>query len=225
MIYFATLKLGFFFLGLWIMSLGFVFSYESGLGVPPWDVLHIGLHNVTSLSIGFWMIALGILIVSITFFLNRSLVSWGTICNMVLCGYFADFILGHHLVPPAHSLWLRIIYIIIGIFIIGIGTGLYLAPKYGAGPRDGFTLELSRRFGFSVRKMRTIIEITVALIGWLLGGPLFMGTIIFSVTIGPCMQFFLKIFSRLLNAFPNRAVDTSVKQKEFPDKIWVKYKT
>jgi uncharacterized membrane protein YczE len=211
MIYFTTLKLGFFFLGLLTMSFGFVFSFESQLGVAPWDVLHIGLHHVTSLSIGFWIIALGILIVSITFFLNRMLISWGTICNMVLCGYFADFILNHHLVPPVHSLWLRVIYIIIGILITGIGTGLYLAPKYGAGPRDGFTLELARRFGFSVRKMRTIIEITVVLIGWLLGGPLLVGTIIFSITIGPCMQYFLKLFSKLLNIASNRAVDHSVK--------------
>jgi uncharacterized membrane protein YczE len=120
-------RYGFFFLGLWIMSLGVAFTVQSNLGVAPWDVLHIGLSRVTTLSIGFWVIVIGFILVVITSLLTRQLPALGTLLNMVSIGIFIDIILFFQLVPAVHNWWIRLLFLVIGIVLLCFGGGLYIA--------------------------------------------------------------------------------------------------
>ncbi|SFJ01100.1 YczE/YyaS/YitT family protein [Thermoflavimicrobium dichotomicum] len=181
-------RYSFFFLGLWLMALGIVCTIQAELGVSPWDVLHIGLSYKTSLSIGFWVIAVGFCIVGITSLMTRRLPQMGTLLNMICVGFFVDFILYLNVIPHMHSWWGKSLLLLIGIFISTLGAGLYIVPEIGAGPRDGLTLELSRRLGWSIRLVRTIMEVMVAIVGWFLGGPVSVGTLFFCFFLGPLMQ-------------------------------------
>ncbi|SHE78238.1 hypothetical protein SAMN05444392_103125 [Seinonella peptonophila] len=181
----------FFFVGLSLVSLGVTFTIQAKLGVGSWDVLNTGLSNVTSLSIGTANFLVSLVATIGLLFLNRSLLKWGTIFNLLLIGLLMDLFLRSDWIPVAHTLWLQIIWLFLGIITIAFGAALYLSPSYGSGPRDGLMLEFSKRFNLSIRSVRTIMEIIVVTIGWLLGGKVFIGTLVIACTIGPCVQFFL----------------------------------
>jgi uncharacterized membrane protein YczE len=193
-----------FFAGLWILAFGVVCTVKADLGVAPWDTLHIGLALVTSLTIGFWMTALGVLIVGITCLLTRDLPRWGTVCNMLFVGVFVDLIMFLGLVPDVREIWSRWLLFFFGLLLIAVGVGLYIAPRSGAGPRDGLTLEISRRTGWSIGRVRTIMEMTVLSAGWLLGGPIHIGTLFFCAFTGPLMQVSIQFFDRVLGNFLKR---------------------
>lgn len=176
---------------------------QASLGVSPWSVLEIGLHLVTSWSIGFWNGCIGVLLLLATYILNRSIPKLGTVASIILGGFFIDLILTLHLIPLAKTWWSQAALLLIGIILMGFGTALYLSSQYGAGARDGLMLALSERFSLSIRLTRTLMEIIVVFIGWLLGGPVFIGTIIFSVTIGPVVQFFLSYSNMFLKLVYN----------------------
>ncbi|RAL25755.1 YczE/YyaS/YitT family protein [Thermoflavimicrobium daqui] len=178
----------FFFTGLWLLAIGTVCTIKAELGVSPWDVFHIGLHLTTSFSIGFWVIAVGFFIVGVTSLMSRRLPQIGTLLNMICVGSFVDIIVYLDVIPKVHSLFEKSLLLIIGILISAIGVGMYIVPKIGAGPRDGFTLELSKRLHWSIRLVRTIMEIMVAVIGWFCGGPVSIGTLFFCFLFGPLMQ-------------------------------------
>ncbi|WP_124727956.1 YczE/YyaS/YitT family protein [Staphylospora marina] len=187
----------FFFAGLWILSWGIVCTVKADLGVAPWDTLHIGLSMVLGLTIGFWMTVVGILIVGLTCLLTREWPRWGTLGNMLFVGPFVDAIMWMELVPDPESLVGRWGLFFIGLLLIAAGVGMYIAPKVGAGPRDGLTLELSRLSGWSIGRVRTIMEMTVLCAGWLLGGPIHIGTLFFCVFTGPLMQASIRLFDRV----------------------------
>lgn len=188
----------FFFGGLWIIALGSVFMVQAKLGVPPWDVLHLGLSYTFGGTLGIWSILIGILIIIITYIFDHRIPKLGTLFNMVLCGIFIDTILYLHIIPTVDHLWFRSLYLIIGIILIGIGCGSYLASLYGAGPRDGLMLTLVEKTHKSIRLVRTTIEIFAVILGYFLGGPVFIGTLLFSVLIGPIIQFVVPINERTL---------------------------
>lgn len=183
------LRLFVFFTGLWFLALGAVFTIKARLGVPTWEVLHIGLANVIGFTIGTWVVLVGVAILSVVCWFRRSLPKWGTVLNMIFVGVFIDLILFFHLVPDVQSLWLRWVFFFTGMIVLALGGGLYIAPKAGEGPRDGLTLELSKRTGWSIQRIRTIMEISVGGIGWMLGGPIHIGTLFFCLLTGPLMQF------------------------------------
>lgn len=183
------IRWSFFFLGLWFLALGTVFTIKARLGVPTWEVFHIGLAKTVGLSIGTWSIIVGMVIVFSVCCLRKSLPKWGTFLNMVFIGLFIDLILYLQLVPDIDLWWLRWGFFFIGVFLIALGVGLYIAPRVGEGPRDGLTLELSKRMNWSIRRVRTIMELIVGGIGWILGGPIHIGTLFFCFLTGPLMQF------------------------------------
>jgi uncharacterized membrane protein YczE len=154
----------------------------AGLGLDPWDVLHQGLSRTFGLAIGTWAIIVSVL----------ALIAWralpqrlgvGTITNAILIGLVMDIVLS--LVHPPHALAPRIALLVCGVALNGIATGLYIGAGLGPGPRDGLSTGLVARGGYSMRVVRTGIELTVLVTGFLLGGTVGIGTVLYALVIGP----------------------------------------
>ncbi|WP_245676780.1 YczE/YyaS/YitT family protein [Bacillus solimangrovi] len=173
------------------MSLGIVLLIKADLGSAPWDVLHVGLYMKVGLTIGTWSIIVGIIILGSAALLERRLPQVGALLNMLLVGVFIDLYLLLPFIQTPSTLLGKIIMLISGIFIIGYGMGIYIAADCGAGPRDSLMLVLSNMTGWSVAKIRLAMEVVVLFFGWLLGGPVFLGTIIFCISIGAVVGFAL----------------------------------
>ncbi|MGX1682252.1 membrane protein YczE [Streptomyces althioticus] len=165
---------------------------RSGLGLEPWNVLHQGLSERTGLSMGVVLTALGALILLLWIPL-RQRPGLGTVSNVLVIGVAMDATLA--VVPDAHGMALRVAVMASGIVLNGAATGLYIAARFGPGPRDGLMTGLNRRTGVSVRLVRTAIEITVVVTGFVLGGTVGVGTLLYAVTIGPLAQLFLRVFA------------------------------
>lgn len=159
------------------------------LGIGPWDVFHVGLYRNLGLSIGSWSIISGLVIVLGTAIALKKLPKIGTWLNMILLGVFIDIF--NWIIPDFEALGAQIIIFILGVVVMGYGMGIYISPNIGAGPRDSLMLLFVEKFGISIKKIRTIIEIIVALLGWLLGGPVGVGTVIIALLIGQFVHYTL----------------------------------
>ncbi|MER6568334.1 hypothetical protein ABT288_19710 [Streptomyces sp. NPDC001093] len=165
---------------------------EAGLGLEPWNVLHQGLAALTGLTIGVVSIIVGAAVLLLWIPL-RQRPGLGTVSNVFVIGLAMDGTLA--LVPDAHSLAVRVPLLLAGVVLNGAATGLYIAARFGPGPRDGLMTGLHRRTGRSVRLMRTGIEVAVVVTGFLLGGTIGVGTVLYAASIGPLAQFFLRVFA------------------------------
>ena len=170
----------------------------AGLGVDPWDVLHQGLARRTGVPIGTWAIIVGAVVLLLWIPL-RQRPGLGTLCNVVLIGAVIDGVLAA--VTPPHSLVVRAAVMVSGVALNGVATGLYIGAGLGPGPRDGLMTGYAAR-GHSLRLVRTCIEVTVLLIGWLLGGTVGVGTLVYAACIGPLAHVFVPFFSRVPVAEP-----------------------
>ncbi|UQZ76651.1 hypothetical protein C2I17_20045 [Niallia circulans] len=177
-------RLFIFIIGLLIMSLGIVLIITANLGSAPWDVLNIGLHIQFGLTIGSWAIIVGFLILLIAAILSKKLPPFGALLNMVLVGVFIDFFLLLPFMNTPSALYQKWIMFLIGLIIMGYGMGFYISAKLGAGPRDSLMIVLSEKFGGSIARTRLWMEAIVLIIGWILGGPVSWGTIIYAALIG-----------------------------------------
>ncbi|EPE62532.1 hypothetical protein L479_01056 [Exiguobacterium sp. S17] len=202
-----SLKWALFMGGLFLLALGSSMMITADLGVSTWDVLHLGLARHTPISVGTIILLVGLLLVLCKYVLDRIRPQFGTLVNAVFVGVFMNLILDHHLLPTLNGTALNIAWLVLGIFVIGMGAGLYVAIGYGAGPRDGLTLALADRFNTSVRMMRTWMELSACLIGWVLGGPVFFGTVLSIFLIGPFFQFWLEQFRRLVSVIDRAKAD------------------
>lgn len=159
----------------------------ANLGVSTWDVLHIGVASKLPLSIGTAVIVVGILLILLTCALNKVVPKVGTFINAVLVGVFFDLI-QHIPFSQPELLWQRAILLVVGVLMMGMGSGMYVATNIGAGPRDGFTLAVAKKLNFSIRTVRTILEAVILLIGGALGGPISIGTFVSIILIGSVLQ-------------------------------------
>ena len=181
------------FAGLVLYGISMAFMVESGLGLNPWDVFHQGLSETTGISFGWVVILLGIPILLIWIPL-RQRPGFGTIANLVVIGFVVDGALA--LLQPGGSLGMRVTYLVTGIALNGVATGLYIGSNLGPGPRDGLMTGLVGRFPrLSIRLVRTSIEVLVLGVGFLLGGTIGLGTVAYALAIGPLAQFFLRLFT------------------------------
>ena len=153
----------------------------AGLGVDPWDVLHQGLSRRLGLGVGTWAIIASVFVLLLWIPL-RQRPGFGTINNLIVVGLTIDVILAT--VPPVHGLAARVIVMCGGVLLNGIATGAYIGAGLGPGPRDGLMTGMAAR-GHSIRVVRTCIELTVLLSGWLLGGTVGVGTVVYALGIGP----------------------------------------
>jgi uncharacterized membrane protein YczE len=193
------------FSGLFIIANGIVFTINADLGVNPWDVFHIGLANQTGITIGRVMQGVGLLLIAVSYFLKVRLYI-GTILNMIFLGLFVDLIIGWGYVFQPDLLWQRILLYLIGVVIFGFGVAVYISANLGAGPRDSLMLALTKASRFRVGTIRTFMEVTVAAIGFLLGGPLGIGTVIFALSIG----LFMEMGFTLVRQFKKTAIYTRI---------------
>ena len=159
----------------------------SGLGVAPWDVFHQGLAGQTGIGIGTWSIVVGVLVLLLWIPLDQR-PGLGTLANAVVIGGSMDVVLS--VVPPQHALGWRVTCLVTGVLLSGIATGAYIGAGLGPGPRDGLMTGLARR-GHSLRAVRCALELTVLLAGWLLGGTVGVGTLVYALAIGPLAHVFL----------------------------------
>ncbi len=164
----------------------------AGLGLEPWGVLHQGLAERTGISIGVVSIIIGAIVLLLWIPL-RQRPGLGTVSNVFAVGLAMDGTLA--LVPEAHGLAARGGVMVAGIVLNGVATGLYIAARFGPGPRDGLMTGLHQRTGRSIRLVRTAIEVAVVVTGFLLGGSLGVGTVLYALAIGPLAQFFLRFFT------------------------------
>ena len=179
------------YLGLLLYGLSAALLVRARLGLDPWDVLHQGLARHLHLAIG-TVVVLVAAVVMLLWIPLRQRPGLGTVSNAVLIGLSMNMAL--QLLPTGGPLTARIVEMIGGVALCGIATGMYIAAGFGPGPRDGLMTGLARRTGRSVRLVRTCLELTVLLTGWLLGGTVGVGTVLFAVGIGPLVQFFLPLF-------------------------------
>lgn len=162
---------------------------RSGLGLNPWDVLHEGLTQLVPLSFGTVTILLG-LVVLLAWVPLRQRPGLGTVSNVLVVGLAVDATLA--LVPEPEHLAVRIAYLLVGVVGNGVAGGLYIGAGLGPGPRDGLMTGLVRVSGRSVRLVRTLLEVTVLAVGWVLGGTVGIGTVLYALVIGPVVQLSLR---------------------------------
>ncbi|MFC4590033.1 membrane protein YczE [Sphaerisporangium corydalis] len=175
--------------GLALYGAGIGLQIESRLGNDPWDVFHQGLAVRTGWSIGTWIILVGA-IVMVFWIPLRQRPGIGTISNIVFLGLFADLTIW--LAPTPENLVARWVYLLAAVVFVAAATGLYIGAGMGPGPRDGLMTGL-HRLGLSIRVARTLIELTVLATGWLLGGTVGVGTVVFALAIGPLTQYFMPL--------------------------------
>ena len=163
-----------------------------GLGLDPWDVFHQGLSKTFGLAIGTWAIIVGVAVLLLWIPL-RQRPGLGTLSNVLLVGGTMDVVLGHTHQP--HAMAARVACLVCGVFLNGVATGAYIGAGLGPGPRDGLMTGLAAR-GHSIRLVRTGLELTVLATGWLLGGTVGVGTVLYALSIGPLAHVFIPLFAR-----------------------------
>ncbi|WP_335873026.1 YczE/YyaS/YitT family protein [Bacillus sp. 2205SS5-2] len=185
-----VVRWSFFIGGLLILALGIALTIKGKMfGIGPWDVFHYGLFLQLGLTIGSWSIIVGLLIISVTAIFTKKWPKMGAWLNMLLMGLFIDMFL--LILPDVHSVIGQAIVFCVGLLVLGYGIGLYVSADFGAGPRDSLMLLLVEKTGWSVKWVRNAIEIVVFLFGWLLGGPVGIGTIVIAFLLGTIINYSL----------------------------------
>jgi uncharacterized membrane protein YczE len=179
------------YVGLVLYGLGCALQVRGNLGLDPWDTLHQGISKHTGLAIGTVVIVVGAAVLLFWWPL-RQWPGLGTVSNVIVVGLAMNWAMAA--IPQARTLWARIPEMAGGIVLLGIATGMYIGAAFGPGPRDGLMTGLARRTGRSIRLVRTLLELSVLASGWLLGGTVGVGTVLFALAIGPLVQFFLPLF-------------------------------
>jgi uncharacterized membrane protein YczE len=174
-------------LGLEVCGIGLAFITRTELGLDSWDVLHQGLSEQTGISIGMVTILVGFAMFGLSLPLGEE-IGLGTLLNVLLIGTTIDLV--RLVLDTPDSTALQWVFLLGGTVLFAIGSGFYIGAGLGPGPRDSVMTAFAKR-GYKVGTVRTIIEITVVVLGWLLGGTVGVGTVIFAVTIGPMVGFFL----------------------------------
>ena len=162
----------------------------AGLGVDPWDVFHQGLSRRFGLGVGTWAIIVGLVVLALWIPL-RQRPGFGTVSNVIVVGSVIDLCLAT--MPAPHGLASRTVVLLAGVFLNGVATGAYIGAGLGPGPRDGLMTGLAAR-GHSIRVVRTALELTVLVSGWLLGGTVGIGTVVYALAIGPLAHIFIPLF-------------------------------
>ncbi|MFL6159247.1 MAG: YczE/YyaS/YitT family protein [Marmoricola sp.] len=183
-----TRRLGQLSVGLVLYGLTLAMIIRAGVGNAAWDVLHQGLAKHLPISIGEAVIVMS-LVVLLLWIPLKELPGLGTIANSFVVGAVADVFLGIFERPD--QLWLRVAMMLGGVVLNGAATALYIGSQFGPGPRDGLMTGLHRRTGVSIRVVRTGLELSVVVVGFLLGGVVGLGTVVYTLAIGPLVQLML----------------------------------
>lgn len=176
--------------GLWLYGASMALQIRATLGLDPWDVLHEGLTRITGLTFGTVTALVGALVL-LCWIPLRQRPGVGTISNVVVIGVAVDVSLA--ILPAPSEMLPRILFLGAGVVLNGLAAAVYIGARLGPGPRDGLTTGFCARTGTSLRLVRTVVEVTVLAVGWLLGGTIGVGTVLYAVSIGPLTQAFLPL--------------------------------
>ncbi len=179
--------------GLVLFGVGIAGMAQAGIGLGPWEVFHQGISRLTGLPLGTVSILVGLPVLAAWWPLGER-PGAGTVINIILIGGSTNVALD--IIPAASGLAQQMAMMLAGVVTIAIGSGLYLAADLGPGPRDGLMTGLHLRFGWSIRRARTGIELSVLAAGFLAGGTIGLGTVVFALGIGPLVQVALRVFDR-----------------------------
>ncbi|WP_053362777.1 hypothetical protein [Bacillus sp. FJAT-27251] len=194
------LRWSFFVFGLMVLALGVALTVQGKLlGIGPWDVFHYGLSMKIGLTIGSWSILTGFLLLAASALAAKKIPKIGAFLNMLLLGIFIDLFIW--LLPSVDSVIGAVISFILGIVLIGYGIGLYVSADLGSGPRDSIMIMIAAKTGWSIQWVRNGMELLVLILGWLLGGPIGIGTVIIAFFLGPIVGFSLPQCKTLLEYF------------------------
>jgi uncharacterized membrane protein YczE len=174
--------------GLWLYGISLGLMVRGSDGVAPWDVLHLGVVEHTGLSLGTVLVVMAFVVLLLWVPL-REKPGIGTVANALLIGPSTDLTLAVLHQPENHVA--RAALMLGGVVLCALATAMYIGAQFGRGPRDGLMTGLVRRTGLSIRLVRTALEVSVVVVGLLLGGPLGVGTVVFALTIGPLTQWML----------------------------------
>ncbi|MGQ9450806.1 membrane protein YczE [Leclercia sp. TB492] len=194
------------YVGLSLYGLSTAMFIRSDLGADPWNVFHLGVAKLLAMDIGTVIILTGVLVLLLWIPL-RLRPGLGTISNVIAIGLAADVALTF--IPAIDSLVARSLLLVSAVIVNALATGMYIGAGFGAGPRDGLMTGINARTGWSVRSVRTAIEVSVLLFGWVLGGTFGVGTVLYALSIGPLIQICLPWFRqkpRLLAPQPERVI-------------------
>ncbi len=180
--------------GLWLFGTGDAFLLASDLGATPWTVLAQGVTVRTGLSIG-WTSFLVSCVVLLLWLPLRQRPGLGTLLNIVVISVAIEVM--YTVLPQPDAYGLRLLMVLVGIGLIGLGSGFYLTAGHGPGPRDGWMTGLHWRTGWPVGRIRLAIEVTVLVVGWLLGGTVGVGTLLFALLIGQSVALGLRLVARI----------------------------
>jgi uncharacterized membrane protein YczE len=184
--------------GFILFGLAITLMIRGNIGTSAWAVLEVALAYKLGISIGTMTVIMGFLVLTSTV-LMREKMGWGTLANILSIGPWVDVWLW--LVPSVtDNLLLQVGMLLFAIFLMGLGSAIYIGVDAGAGPRDSLMLAIKRTTGVSIRASRAMIEVTVVTVGWLLGGPLGIGTLVYALLVGISIQWGFK----LLNVHPHR---------------------
>jgi uncharacterized membrane protein YczE len=193
---FLRIQIGFF-----IFGLAITLMIRGNLGTSAWAVLEVALSKILHVSVGTMTVINGF-IVLIGALAMRERIGWGTLANILSIGPWEDFWLAR--IPSVtDNLPLQIAMLLIAIALMGLASAIYIGVDAGAGPRDSMMLAIKRTTGVSIRVARGAIEVTVVTVGWLLGGPAGIGTLVFALLVGPSVQLGFK----LLKVEPHKPVE------------------
>ncbi|MBI3968911.1 MAG: hypothetical protein HY329_25005 [Chloroflexi bacterium] len=183
--------------GLAIFSFGMVLTVQANLGVASWQAFHLGLSISSPPLLGFALTfgqaaALTTAVLILVSWLGGIRPHIATLVNFVVVPPMLD--LGLALIPPAEALPFKVLLLALGVLVMGLGTAIYIRPRLGAGPRDAFMLAMVRKTGWRVATIRTSMEVTVLTLGFLMGAPIGVGTVVLAFAIGPTVAWFFRLF-------------------------------
>jgi len=179
-------------IGLFLYGIAIALMVRGGIGLSPWDVLAQGVSLKTGIPFGFVTNLIGLVVLAFWIPL-RQRPGLGTVLNVLLVGPSAQ--LGLDLLPQQTELWAEVLFFAAGLALLAVATGLYIGPSLGPGPRDGLMTGLHARTGRPIWMVRTAIEVTVLIIGWILGGNVGIGTLAFALLVGPLCSLTLPFFA------------------------------
>ena len=174
-------------LGLVLYAVGIVLTLNAHIGYGPWEVFHVGLAETAGMSIGAAAIVTGVVIAFFAVLFGEKL-GLGTLLNMTLIGVVLDAILLSGIIPVSRSFFTGVVMMVAGLFVVALASYFYIGSGFGAGPRDGLMVALTRKTRLPVGLVRGAIELVAVLVGWRLGGMVGLGTVLAALAIGFCIQ-------------------------------------
>ena len=192
-------------IGLFIAAIGITTMLRANIGLPPWDVLHMGITKVIPVSMGQAIIIVSVILTLIGVLLGEK-IGVGTICNMFLVGTFIDLIINSQIIPQGKNFIIGFLMLNLGLMILAIGTVIYMSCELGCGSKDGVTMGINKRINQPVKYVRAGLEMLAIIIGMFMGAEFSLVTIYSALVFGFLMQFSFKILKCNASNLKHRSI-------------------